>query len=92
MAICNFRADNFEFGLLEGQDLNRVFGLLEKVKKGFPIEEAKEEEVSWIDAFVKSGLVAVKQDKAFLGPEGKRLLETCRQLLKQAPVRERIRT
>lgn len=83
MAICNFRADSFEFGLLEGKDLNRVLGLLKKVKKGFPIEEAHEEEASWIDAFVKSGLVAVKEDKAILEPQGEGLLETCRQLLKQ---------
>lgn len=89
MAICNFRADSFEFGLLEGKDLNRVLGLLEKVKAGLPIAEAGEEEASWIRAFVKSGLLSVKEGKAFLESEGEGLLKTCRQLLKQAPALER---
>ena len=80
MAICGFRADNFSFGLLEGEDLKKVLSLLEKARNGLPLREAGQDTVQWVEAFERTGLLALRDDKAFLEPEGVRLLENCRDL------------
>ena len=81
MAICGFRADNYSFGLLEGGVLQQILSLLEKAREGLPLKDAGQDEAKWIEAFERSGLLTLRDEKSFLEPEGIRLLETCRNLL-----------
>jgi hypothetical protein len=85
MALCGFRADNFRFGLLEGQGLPRILSLLEKIERGFAPEEAAEEDSAVIRGLRQSGLASARGGKLFLTLQGDQLLETCRSLARRPP-------
>jgi hypothetical protein len=85
MALCGFRADNFRFGLLEGEGLPRILSLLEKIEQGFSPEEAAEEDAVVIRGLRHSGLASARGEKIFLTIQGDKLLETCRTLVRSSP-------
>ena len=80
MAICSFRADNFDFpGLLTGEDLGTVLAWLARIQNGFPLSEAEREGgTQLIESFVRSGLASVREGAVFLDPSGEKLLQACR--------------
>ncbi len=85
MALCGFRADNYRFGLLEGEGLGKVLSLLERVEGGLNREQAAEEEPPLLETLRKSGLVSFRENGITLSPQGEELLATCRALMGPRP-------
>ena len=81
MAICGFRADNYPFGLLEGEGLARVLSLLEKIKHGPGREQHPAEGDPLWERLRGAGFVCFRAGECSLTSDGERLLETCRALL-----------
>ena len=82
MAICSFRADNYDFeSLLLGGELRVVVSLLERARQGLALCEAGgEAETRILESFSRSGLVALRARTAVLEPAGLEFLDACRRL------------
>lgn len=76
MAICGFRADNFSFGLLDGDGMQRVVSVLEEARREACLDTADDDDAraACLEAMTAAGLVAVRDRKVVLEPRGRALL------------------
>ncbi len=82
MALCGFRADNYPFGFLEGEGLEQVLSLLEAIERGLSPDLAPDEEDPLLQGLLGAGFVGFRKGGCSLSPDGERLLETCRALIR----------
>jgi len=81
MALCGFRADNYRFGLLEGEGLARALSLLERVAEGLPAAApAPQEDGPLLERLLEAGLLARREGGLCLARRGAELLDTVRAL------------
>jgi len=87
MAICSFRADNYDLeGPLPGGELGRILVLLEKAGPGLAhCEAGGEEEILLLRACARAGLVTIRDQAAFLEPAGRKFVDAFRGLLGPEP-------
>ncbi len=85
MAICGFRADNYDFGLLEGAGLKQMVSFLQKTRAGLPLGEAEGEgNGSMVEALQRAGLVSLRDQTVFIAPQGEKLLDTFQSVLQSS--------
>lgn len=82
MAICGLRADSFPFGLLEGGDFRPLLSILERAEQGFTEDESADPRAETVEALRHAGLLKLCDRKILLQPEGARLLESLRSLIR----------
>jgi hypothetical protein len=80
MGICGFRADSFDFGLLDGGELSRIASFLERVEEGATVEGLCAEWGSVLESLETAGLVSCQGAAVFLESKGKAFLKACRTL------------
>ncbi|MEW6444320.1 MAG: hypothetical protein AB1640_25530 [bacterium] len=80
MGICGFRADSFDFGLLEGGELRRLADLLQAVEQGATAEDLVREGDGVLASLEQAGFVSLRGKAISLEDKGKALLDAMRSL------------
>jgi len=78
VGICGFRADNFDFGLLDGGEVGRIASFLERVEQGATVEDLGTDWVQVLDSLQTAGLVSCQGKEISLEAKGKAFLKACR--------------